>query len=91
MRRILFGTTMAIFLSAATVSAVTAEEKGVDELAVEGLGKLMDALSLFVDAIPLYSAPEILENGDIIIRRKNNDQDDMDRENKKPELEETST
>ena len=47
-----------------------AQEKGADELAAEGLGKLMDALGLFIDSIPQYEAPEVLENGDIIIRRK---------------------
>ena len=30
----------------------------------------MDALQLFINRIPQYESPEILENGDIIIRRK---------------------
>src|SRR5262245_27201872 len=37
--------------------------------AVEGLGKLLDALQMFVKSVPQYSAPEVLPNGDIIIRR----------------------
>ena len=38
-------------------------------LALEGLDKLMKALGLFMDSIPQYKAPEVLPNGDIIIRR----------------------
>lgn len=90
MRQVLLGPTIAIFLLSANFSVVQADEKGVDELAVEGLSKLMDALSLFVDAIPQYSAPEILENGDIIIRRKNKDKGDEDDEKESPDVEETS-
>lgn len=83
----------AIVLSSILITQVQpvamAEEKSVDELAVEGLSKLMDALSLFVSAIPQYSTPEILENGDIIIRRKNNPIEDKEDTPDKPE--ETST
>jgi|SRR5581483_6440332 len=39
------------------------------KMAVEGLSKLLDALDLFVKSVPQYSAPEVLPNGDIIIRR----------------------
>ncbi|GLQ05734.1 hypothetical protein [Sneathiella chinensis] len=67
------------------------EDKGADELAVEGLTKLMDALKLFVDAIPQYAAPEILENGDIIIRRKNKEMEEKEPESDKPDLEKTAT
>ncbi|MEH6476862.1 MAG: hypothetical protein V7727_14315 [Sneathiella sp.] len=91
MRQILFGTTIAVFVTATTLVGASADEKGADELAVEGLSKLMNALSLFVDAIPQYSAPEILENGDIIIRRKNKNTEENETDDKKPELEETST
>jgi hypothetical protein len=37
--------------------------------AVEGIGKLLQALQMFVKSVPQYSAPEVLPNGDIIIRR----------------------
>lgn len=83
----------ALIVSALLITQVqpvaAADEKGVDELAVEGLSKLMDALSLFVSAIPQYSTPEILENGDIIIRRKNKPAEDEKETPNKPE--ETST
>lgn len=39
------------------------------DLAIEGLRNLMQALDLFVKSVPQYSAPEVLPNGDIIIRR----------------------
>ena len=40
-----------------------------EALAAEGLDKLVSAISLFLKSIPQYEAPEILPNGDIIIRR----------------------
>ncbi len=32
--------------------------------------RIVEALRLLIDQIPQYEAPEILDNGDIIIRRK---------------------
>jgi hypothetical protein len=37
--------------------------------AVEGIGRLLEALQMFVKSVPQFSAPEVLPNGDIIIRR----------------------
>ena len=31
---------------------------------------MLQALELFINTIPQYEEPEVLENGDIIIRRK---------------------
>ena len=39
----------------------------------EALGNLIAGLKLVMDTIPQYEAPEILENGDILIRRKRDD------------------
>ena len=36
----------------------------------EGAKRVIDALGLFMQAIPTYELPEVLPNGDIIIRRK---------------------
>lgn len=47
---------------------------GAQKEAVEGLSKLLDALGMFVKSVPQYSAPEVLPNGDIIIRRIHPDQ-----------------
>ena len=40
------------------------------ELARESIEQMMRALQLLVDSIPQYELPEMLDNGDIIIRRK---------------------
>lgn len=40
------------------------------ELALRAAQKLMEVLQTFIEKIPQYEAPEILPNGDIIIRRK---------------------
>ena len=38
---------------------------------IEGAAEMMlQALELMLNAIPQYEAPEVLENGDIIMRRK---------------------
>lgn len=56
------------------------------ELARESLERMMRALSLLVESIPQYELPEVLENGDIIIRRKH-----PEPESKEPEMDETAT
>lgn len=68
---------VAVWLFAATpVSALNAEEERSDpgtearELARDSIEKLMRAMELLLDSIPQYEAPEITEEGDIIIRRK---------------------
>jgi hypothetical protein len=38
-------------------------------LMLDGLQRFMQGMMALVDAIPQYQAPEILPNGDIIIRR----------------------
>jgi len=40
-----------------------------ERLANEALTKMMRALELLISTVPRYAAPEILPNGDIIIRR----------------------
>lgn len=40
-----------------------------ERLAGEALTKLLRALDLMIDSVPQYAAPEVLPNGDIIIRR----------------------
>ena len=42
--------------------------------AVDGIAKLLQALDLFVKSVPQFSAPEVLPNGDIILRRIHPDQ-----------------
>ena len=39
----------------------------------DGARIIMRALQLFLESVPQYEAPEVLDNGDIIIRRKRRD------------------
>ncbi|MBO6827323.1 MAG: hypothetical protein JJ879_14045 [Sneathiella sp.] len=87
-KRVLAPALAALLMMGQINPSLAADDKGAGEVAVEGLTRLMDALKLFVDAIPQYEAPEILENGDIIIRKKNKDKDDEDE--KDPKTEETA-
>ena len=40
-----------------------------ERLANDAVDKIMKALNLMIMSVPRYSAPEVLPNGDIIIRR----------------------
>jgi hypothetical protein len=60
----------ALLTGASIANAQDESDPGTPQgLAVEGLRNLMQALELFVKSVPQYSAPEVLPNGDIIIRR----------------------
>lgn len=68
MKKFLAPTAVALCIGLAGTPAL-AQEKAPEELAREGLAKLLSALDLFIGSIPQYETPEILPNGDIIIRR----------------------
>ncbi|HET6158231.1 MAG TPA: hypothetical protein VFE34_07810 [Dongiaceae bacterium] len=55
----------------ATANADSAQNNTAEaeRLANEALTKMMKALDLLIMTVPRYAAPEILPNGDIIIRR----------------------
>lgn len=40
------------------------------EMVDETLARLLGLIETFLKSVPVYETPEILENGDIIIRRK---------------------
>lgn len=61
------------------------------EMAREGLERMMQALRLLVERIPQYELPEVLENGDIIIRRKHPQPGSDGPEGAEPEFDETAT
>lgn len=65
-----------------------APQEAPSELAREGLEQMLQALRLLMDSIPQYELPEVLENGDIIIRRKNPERKP---EAEEPEFNKTST
>ena len=46
------------------------ETERAQDLAREGIAKIIQSLELFLGTIPQYEAPEVTEDGDIIIRRK---------------------
>lgn len=87
MRRALASLTLAAFLAGATTQAVAQEEKTPDQLALEAFEKLKMAFELFLGSIPMYGTPEMLPNGDIIIRRI----DPGEGETTPPEDEDTDT
>lgn len=65
---------LALVLFAAPITAASADSlqdntAEAERLAGEALTKMMKALDLLISTVPRYAAPEILPNGDIIIRR----------------------
>ena len=78
MNRTVFRFTLALLLAGALGGSAHAQDTtpppstgDAQKLAVEGLSKLLDALNVFVKSVPQYAAPEVLPNGDIILRRLN--------------------
>ena len=46
------------------------QQQGAEDLAREGVDKLLKALEQLLKAVPQYEPPIVNQNGDIIIRRK---------------------
>jgi hypothetical protein len=65
---------------AGPLPAAAAEEETPSELAREGMERMLRAIELMIEMIPQYEVPEVLENGDIIIRRKNPRPDEEEEE-----------
>ncbi len=87
-----------VLLSAALASTPVAaqEQQSFDEaerMALDAIARMMDALGLFIDSIPQYEAPEVLPNGDIIIRRIDPDGESSPdvQDGEEPEVDETAT
>ena len=70
MRGLFLAISLAFTLSTSSVSFAD-EKKSPEVMIEEGAKMIFDALDLLLKAVPQYEAPEILENGDILIRRKN--------------------
>lgn len=81
MRRVILVCAAAMLMLAPAWWALAAEDseeesierqyEELEEQAREGLATLMMALETFIEQIPQYELPEVLDNGDIIIRRVN--------------------
>lgn len=71
----IFGATIAILISAGPIQAQEpAPKQDIPEQAEralkEGVQTILRALETMIKSIPQYEMPEVLKNGDIIIRRK---------------------
>ena len=51
------------------VQTPPSQQKKPEDMIEDGMKMILNALSLILKSIPQYKAPEVLENGDIIIRR----------------------
>ena len=63
-----------VFSQSFCVAPALSQNEGEEtpgELAREGMERLLRAIELMLEMIPQYETPEVLPNGDIIIRRKN--------------------
>jgi hypothetical protein len=60
---------LTIPLAVAEADSLQDNTKEAERLANEALTKMMRALDLLIMTVPRYAAPEVLPNGDIIIRR----------------------
>ena len=70
MRTTLF---LVLLMFAAPVQAQSDPTDELERAAREAAGRIIGALELLVKAVPQYKAPEIMPNGDIVIRRKRKD------------------
>ena len=91
MRAALAAAVLAVTLAAAAPSVAQTEDQPPEELAIEGIERLMQALEAFIHSIPQYEAPVINEDGDIIIRRKRPPGSEPEPAPTEPELDETAT
>ena len=51
------------------VQTPPSQQKKPEDMIEDGMKMILNALQLILKSIPQYKAPEVLENGDIIIRR----------------------
>ena len=63
---------------------IQSPSKNPEQMIEESVKTVMNALKQFLRSIPQYSAPEILDNGDIIIRRKHRENEPGDQKKKEP-------
>ena len=68
MKKLLITIGLAVTLSIPTL-AKAQDKKSPEVMIEEGVRMVLGALELMLKAIPQYEAPEVLQNGDIIIRR----------------------
>ena len=101
LKRFCFGILLSVVIlgpvgSMSAVSARAADEppmhESPGEMAREGMDRMLEALNRLIQMIPQYDLPEMLDNGDIIIRRRNPDSgQDQGQEETPPDVVETNT
>jgi hypothetical protein len=79
------------YLAPALAQSDEPSQQTPDELAVEGVNKLMQALQLLIQQLPQFEPPVIDENGDIIIRRRHDQAPIPDQKPPEPHTDSTST
>jgi hypothetical protein len=60
---------LAVPVAGASADSAQNSTAEAERLANEAIAKMMKALDLLISTVPRYAAPEVLPNGDIIIRR----------------------
>jgi hypothetical protein len=60
---------LAVPVAGANADSAQNSTAEAERLANEAIAKMMKALDLLISTVPRYAAPEVLPNGDIIIRR----------------------
>lgn len=81
MKKLVLSGLMALMLSTPTLSYAQSNQPP-DQLIENGVKMILDAMKIFIQNLPQYEAPEVLDNGDIIIRRK---QPENENSNEDPE------
>jgi hypothetical protein len=78
----------ALTLAIAAQPAAAQDEESQDtpgEMAREGVEQLMNAIETFVHSLPMYGAPRIDEEGNIVIPRLDNEEPSQRTPERKPE------
>ncbi|MEK9672835.1 MAG: hypothetical protein VW268_10090 [Rhodospirillaceae bacterium] len=61
---------VAVAILAAPAAQAQSDKKDPEQLLEEGTRTILRAFELFIQTIPQYEMPEVMPNGDIIIRHK---------------------
>jgi hypothetical protein len=71
LRRSIVALPILLALASPAVAADAEDKETPSALMTEAMSKMVRALEMMIQSIPQYEKPEITDDGDIIIRRKN--------------------
>ena len=80
MKKLVLSGFVALTLTNPTLSYAQSNQPP-DQLLENGVKMMLDAMKIFIQSLPQYETPEVLDNGDIIIRRK---RPENEKSNEKP-------